>query len=709
LGAFWRLGFEAYLVFGVWNLVFALMLIFDQLNKADRHLRMLSWIIAVGVVILLGGLWWVQIVRSRQFVESQFTQSYRTVRVPAPRGKIMDRNGTVLAENKPVYSITLYLEDRSLRDAVQKQFGQSKDAARRAAATVRKPNFIERVLSVFGYKPSLVQVHALSRTNATELLRAARFTVVSNIVGQLSEMIGERIPLNEAQLTNHYHHRLVLPFPIKTKLDAKQIACVQERGLNLPGIDMDVQPERVYPQRTLAAHVIGSLVRSDEAVEGDLAFFDYKLPDYRGYSGIEASFDSALRGRAGAKSVLVNNLGYRQTDTTLSPVEAGKDLTLTIDANIQRVAEHALANINGVTPPVRGGAVVLDVRSGEVLALASVPTFDPTDWIPYLPNAVAGLYTNEYLAPLRNRAIYGNYAPGSTFKIMVALAGLEAGTLKTNEIIRVEANPRDPAHGIIYVGKSKHSIRDTVAPGDYDFLRAFIKSSNSYFVDQGLRVRPEPIVAVAQEFHFGQRTGIPLADSPGRLPTSEWVRSNRGGWSPAAIGNLSIGQGDLDVTPLQLAVAVAAVANGGKVLKPQIVMNVRGPDELVAPNQPPALRPIVQHEVQVSARSMDIVRQAMLADVENPIGSGHGAFLSDFRACGKTGTAQVQRGFKMDYYTWFASYAPVEDPRYSVVVMVESGSSGGGTCAPVAKQIYEKLKYLPRASGNSVAGNFRQN
>ncbi len=164
------------------------------------------------------------------------------------------------------------------------------------------------------------------------------------------------------------------------------------------------------------------------------------------------------------------------------------------------------------------------------------------------------------------------------------------------------------------------------------------------------------------------------------------------------------------MTPLQLAVAVAAVANNGKVLQPQLVMNMRGPDELVAPNQPVSLRPIVRDEVQVSTRSLDIVRQAMLGDVEDPEGTGKGAHLDGFRICAKTGTAQVERGTKVvDHYTWFASYGPFEDPRYAVVVMVESGSSGGGTCAPVARDIYKALKdreqKSPGIRGNSVARN----
>jgi penicillin-binding protein 2 len=685
------------------------MLVFDQLNKADRHLRVLSWLIALGLFVLLLGLWWVQVVRSRQFVEDQHTQSYRSVRVPAPRGKIMDRNGLALAENRPVYSVNMYLGDPIWRAAVQTEYFRLRNAARNVGAQPRTPTATERFLAWFGYDTPQVQHRKLSRAETTALGRAARYTVTSNIVARLSAILDQPLAIDEKSFHTHYEQRLVLPLPILRNLTAVQVARFQERGLSLPGVDMEVQPARHYPEGTVAAHVLGCLTRADESAEGELAFFNYHLPDYRGLYGIEASLDAPLRGRAGAKSVLVNNLGYRQNESTISPVEAGKDITLTIDTSIQREAERALASAAVSVPPLRGAVVVLDVRSGEVLALVSAPAFNPNDWIPFLPHAIASGYTNEYLAPLRNRAIYGNYAPGSTFKIFVALAGLEAGTLDPEETLRIEANPRDTARGIYYVGPRRHPFKDTAQPGDYNFRRAFIRSSNGYFIEQGLRVTPQAIIALAEQFQFGERTGIPLPDSRGLLPTADWVRRNRGAWSPVATGNLSIGQGDLDMTPLQLAVAVGAVANGGKVLTPQLVMSVRGPDELVPPGPPAAPRPIVRHQLNLRSRSLDVVRQAMLADVEDPLGTGHGARVPDFRVCGKTGTAQVERGAQNDHFTWFASYGPFEDPRYAVVVMVESGASGGGTCAPVARRIYEKLKYrertLPAMRGQAVVKN----
>jgi penicillin-binding protein 2 len=688
------------------------MLIFDQLHKADRHLRLVSWLIAAGLCVLLGGLWWVQVVRSQQFAEDQFNQSYRTVRVPAPRGKIMDRNGVVLAENRPVYSVSLYLGDPSWRKSVLAHYKAAKDAARRAGAKQRPPSTMEKVLSWFGYEPSLVQLRRLSRDEEGALGRAARYTVTSNIVAQLGEVLGQRLMLDATNFHKHYQSSLVLPLPILSGLDATQVARLQERGLRMPGVDMEIQPTRVYPRGTLAAHVIGYMRKSEESAEGELAYFDYRLPDYRGFSGLEYSLDGVLRGKAGGKSVQINNLGYRQTETILSPVEAGNDVTLTIDAEIQRVSEYELARAPEVWKTIRGAVVVLDCRSGEIIAMASAPTFDPGNWVPGITHEHFRAYHDTNTTPMINRAVYGGYAPGSTFKTIVALAGLEAGTLKTDHIIRVAPNPRDSAHGIYYVGQQ--AFRDTAAPGDYDFKRAYKRSSNAYFIENGLLVGRDAIIRMAGLLHFGERTGIPLAqDSRALLPTREWLQQQRLPWRDGDTGNLSIGQGYVTVTPLQMAVAMAAVANGGRVLWPQLTLATNSQDQVVDLSQRPVARPIIRGQLPVSSRTLEAVQAAMLADTEDADGSGRFAKVDGFRVCAKTGTAQMERGNVVyDHMTWFASYAPYEDPRYAVVVMVQSGKSGGETCAPVAKKIFEALKKREQKLGTrgaSVAQNLRQN
>jgi penicillin-binding protein 2 len=211
--------------------------------------------------------------------------------------------------------------------------------------------------------------------------------------------------------------------------------------------------------------------------------------------------------------------------------------------------------------------------------------------------------------------------------------------------------------------------------------------------------------------HFGERTGIPLGqDSRGILPTPEWVKQHRGPWMDGDTANLCIGQGDVLVTPLQMAVAIAAVANGGRVLWPQLTIATNAQDGIVDPRERIAVRPRIRDQLPVSQRTLDVIRDAMLADTEDNDGTAKSCRVEGFRVCGKTGTAQHKKGERVvDHYTWFASYAPYEDPRYVVVVMVQSGESGGTTCAPVAQKIYlalrDREKKPPPARGNSVVRN----
>jgi penicillin-binding protein 2 len=242
-------------------------------------------------------------------------------------------------------------------------------------------------------------------------------------------------------------------------------------------------------------------------------------------------------------------------------------------------------------------------------------------------------------------------------------------------------------------------IADTAPAGDYDFQKAFELSCNSYFIEYGLRAGPSAIISMGEKLHFGERTGIPLPqDSKGILPTKDWVRKNRptAPWRDGDTANLSIGQGDVAITPLQMTAAMAAVANGGRVLAPKLVLWTQGLDELVDPTKRPEVHAEVRENLPVSPRTLEIIQRAMLADTEDEHGTGQAANFrhSGFHVCGKTGTAQLKKGGRVyDHVVWFASYAPYEDPRYAVVVMVQSGGSGGGTCAPIAAKIYRELKY----------------
>src|SRR6266700_2883255 len=448
------------------------MLIFDQLKKNDPQLRAITWGVLIGLGLLLAGLWWVQVISYRHYAENQRAQSFRTVRIPAIRGKILDRNGAPLAENQPSYNVSLYLEE--LREGFKEEWKRVRPKGK------------------------------LPRGERIGLEAGARYRVLSNVVQNLAAALQQPLDLDYGQFLEHYTNQLALPMPVITNLTPVQTA---------------------------------------------------RFHDYRGKVGIEGVFDLELRGKAGMKSVLVNSLGYRQSENIWTPSEPGKNVVLTIDLAIQQAAENALRTHG---PDTRGAVVVLNPHNGDVLALASAPTFDPNVYIPRLTHDAAQRLNDPVLRPQINRATQENYAPGSIFKIVDSLACLEAGLDPAEKI-------QNPGH--ILVGRKL--IKDLAAPGEYDFRRAFLKSSNTYFITNGLRYGVENIVRIGERLHLGERCDLPTRQEvSGSFPRQRTLRQ---GWASGDTANLCIGQGRLDVTPVQIAVMTAAIANGGKVLWPRLV------------------------------------------------------------------------------------------------------------------------------------------
>ena len=652
------------------------MLIFDQLKKNDPSLRLLATGVFGGMAVLFLGLWWVQVVSGRYYEAKLETQSYRTVRVPAPRGRILDRNGAPLAENQPSYNLSLYLEEFS--PVFQRAFNT------RIAA----------------YKKSGIK---LKREQRSELARATRYAVASNVVAQVADEFQETVTLDPVKFKKHYETDLALPLTVLPNLTPAQIARVEEHP-NLPaGLDVDIQAARFYPNGPMAAHLLGYVRRDDSSAEGEEAFFNHRLPDFRGIVGIEAAFDQKLRGEAGAKSVLVNNLGYRQSENILTPVEPGQNLVLTIDLAVQQAAERALQCYG---PKTRGAVVVMDPKSGDILALASSPVFDPNGFVRGITHEQWEQLSDERQRPQINRALQENYAPGSIFKTVVALAALENG-LNPAEIYNVQPDPVRAGRGCIYIGRRK--VEDTAPPGPYDFRRALKLSSNAYFINAGLRAGISNIVQLGARLHLGERTGLLTRgqETPGIFPKPNRIRS---GWMDGDTANACIGQGEINVTPVQMAVLTSALANGGKVLWPRLVDRI---EPLAATGQPATTFSAgrVRDNLGVKPRSLEIIRDAMRADVEDSDGTGRAAQIPGFRVCGKTGTAQImnERNQVTDHTTWFISFAPYENPRYTVVVMVESGGSGGGTCAPIAKEIYLALQKREQKPKQPRATTLAQN
>ncbi|HWI55961.1 MAG TPA: penicillin-binding transpeptidase domain-containing protein [Bacillota bacterium] len=649
------------------------MFIVDHFTKRDPPLRVLRWLVAAGLSLLLAGLWWVQIVSSRDYQSSLETQSFRTVRIPAVRGQILDRNGAVLAESRPAHNLCLYLEE--MRAAFAKEY-----------ARMRPVQIVTNHPLFWGAGSVKTQYLKLRKNQVQALTWAARCCVASNAAREVSQCLRQPIMLDPAKLQRHYATRLALPFPLLTDLTPAQIAVLEEQRPSRVGVDIDTQPIRVYPSGTTAAHLLGALRRDDSSLEGEEAFFSYRLPDFRGVVGVEAAYDKELRGLAGAKSVLVNNAGYRHTENVWTPAEPGNNVVLTIDLRIQEAAERALESVYG--PTTRGAVVVMDVQSGDILALVSSPTLNPNHAIQGYPPGELQRRRDPNLRPEINRATQETYAPGSIFKMVVGLAALEAG-LDPNELYQVAPNPARPGSGIIYVGQ--HPFHDTAKPGDYDFHRAFKKSSNAYFINRGMRAGIDRIVQLGQHLHFDETAGLGTRQEvPGVFPNAKRLTAN---WFDGDTANLCIGQGRIAVTPLHMAILTAAVANGGKVLRPRLVSRI---DPQVASLEQPVVEfPAgrVRDNLGVQQRNLDILHAAMWADVAEADGTGHAAAVPGLEICGKTGTAEKknERNQLLAYITWFTSFAPYRNPRYAVVVMVEEGASGGRTCAPVAKSIYAAL------------------
>jgi len=635
----------------------------------DTQLRVLAILMGGGFGVLLAGLWYVQVFSSKKFADSLEDQAVRTVRLPAVRGKILDRHGQAFAENRPTYNVELYLAE------LGKHF--QTEYVRLRPAGVR-----------------------LTRAERESLEWAARYNVVSNITAQVSDWLQQPQVIDQRRFQRHYNEVRALPIPLLQNLNPGQVARFAERPGVFPGLDLEIQPLRVYPHGGLAAQVLGTLTRDQSSQVEEDAFYHYRLPDWRGMTGMEGIFDVQLRGTAGTKSMTVNRLGYRQQEIMLRAPEPGNHLVLTLDFRLQRAAEAALVtSLFGAQ--TRGAAVVLDVHNGDVLAMASAPTFEPVEFMGHIATERwTNVLNHPVQRPMLNRATQENYHPGSVLKMLTGLAALELERLDPKEVFNVVEDPERPGKGCYHVGNRK--VKDTVAAGPYDFKKALMHSSNAYFIHQALKPGVlQKMILLGEKFHLGERTGIlPRQETAGEFPDQTDLLRR---WQPGDTANLAIGQGKVSVSPLQIAVMTAAIANGGKVLSPRLVLRTE-PSDPQSGDQANEFPVKVRDELGVKPENLRLIHEAMLAEVEEAGGTGVGATIRGLKIGGKTGTAEIEQGGRVvDKTTWFASFAPVDRPKWAVVVMVESGASGGKTCAPIARLIYEALLKHERDGGQKNA------
>ncbi len=577
----------------------------DDSIVSDLACLITAAIFALGLIVLLVRLRDVQVDDSASYNYASSRQSVRRVQTGGARGRIFDREGRVLAGN--VASLSIVCDASGF---------QSKTWDETVAKMVRA-------------------------------------------VDELGAIIGRKSALSERDIRRHVNQSLAMPLVVWRNLNEDELARFMESAYRFPSFSCEETEERTYPNGSLAAHLVGYVGKDRGEIEAGDEKFNFFLPEMRGRAGVEGYYDSFLRGVPGEKRVRVDARGFAIEERTVVDAKRGLDLRLTIDARIQKAVETQLKNVHG-------GCAVIDPRNGEILALASSPTFDLNDFVPTLTHATYDALAKDPLKPLLNRASGGLYTPGSIFKPITALAALRFGVPDTHEY---------RCDGVFELGALHLRCARRWGHGTLDMRHAICESCNPYFCDLGMEVGTNQLLSVAREFGLGSPTGVDLgADAAGVVPDGEWkMRTYREKWYPGDLAQMSIGQGMLLVSPLQMARAVGAIATG-YLVTPHVKADLHG-----------ARTPIA-----FSAEQLQVVRDGMRMAVETGGGMPAASGLS-VSVAGKTGTAEIGRGATRRKNAWFVAYAPIENPSVAIAMVIENGSSGGGTTAPKVGAVLREI------------------
>ncbi|HEX9815233.1 MAG TPA: penicillin-binding protein 2 [Myxococcota bacterium] len=594
-----------------------------------NRLIFIAVVIVLTFVVFVLRLFQLQVIEGEDLGNRARRNSVRTVYLEAPRGDIVDRFGRELATTRPAFGV--HVMPAEMRER--------------------------------------------------ELTFAALGSLLDRDAGELAQRVGAPTGRRRFQPVRIAED---LPYGSRNRVESHLYA--------LPGVFTDVSPRRYYVGGSLAAHVLGYTGEIQVAQLEKRAFADYRSGDVIGQAGVESRFESTLRGRAGGRNVVVDVAG--RVDEVLDEVEAtpGGTVVLTIDRDLQRAAEEAfLPDVIGGDEK-RGAVVVLDPRNGDVLALVSRPTFDPNSFAGGIDLATWKELTESEGRPIQNRALAGQYPPGSTYKAFVAAAGLEEGA--------IDPEDRVFCPGTFKYGRRTYRCWKRGGHGSVNLHEALARSCDVFFYQLGLKLGIDRMAFFSNGFHLGRKTGIALGtEAPGIVPTEAWkVRRFGEVWMKGETISASIGQGYNLTTPLQLAVAYAAIANGGTVFKPRILLRQVGPDGIV--QQGP--EPESLGRVPVSPEHLAIITRALEAVVHEVGGTGGRARIPGVRVAGKTGTAQVIRleatehleeeeiPFQFRDHGWFAAFAPVEAPEIVVVALSEHGGHGGSAAGPIVKAVLSR-------------------
>jgi len=612
-------------------------------EAAEQELKRRTLAIAVlgltVLALLLVRMWQLQIVHGEEYARLADGNRLRRLATTAPRGRIYDRNGVVVADNRLVFTVSIVP----------------------GGLTEDREGVIERLSALLGMTREEIEEALLGKQRA-------------------------------------YPYE---PIRIKRDVPPEVVVAIEEQRMDLPGVIVEQEPVRVYTAGPALTPVLGHVLTA--SAEDLRSFAGYRPDDLVGKTGVERAYEEYLRGEHGYRQVEVNALSRVVRELGSVPPVPGHDLVLTIDAELQqavaeilaeRIAELA-ADPSRTRPPGGGAVVVLDPRTGAVLALVSEPTYDANRLLSDERSVYWRALEQNPLQPMFNRAVQGKYPPGSTFKPVTLLAALTRGVVTADEVY--DAVGYVEVGGVIF---RDWTLTQGLPPaGPVNAVSALERSVNDYFYTIGLRAGIQAIAETARKLGLGQSAGLDIrpADVAGTVPDPEWKRRTLLElWYPGDTVNVSIGQGYLEVTPLQMALLYMGLANRGTIYQPYLVQSIIAPTgETVYEREP-----VVLTRYAAPKQHWDTLHEGLRAVVAGSRGTARNAFRNfPIPVAGKTGSAQVLGG---ETHAWFAAFAPYENPEVVVSVVVEYGGGGGAAASPIACRVLAAYFGLPYKGEDSV-------
>jgi penicillin-binding protein 2 len=544
--------------------------------------------------------------------------------IPAPRGQITDRNGAPIAQNRLSYNLVInFPTPLDFSDAQALSFAREK-------------------------------------------------------IDKAGDLIGRKLRISDDAILRHYRNRGIMPLEIAQNLSQPEYEKVKD---NLPaGIMVRPVYVRIYPNGKLAGQIIGYTGKTGRNPDGIVDNHETVWPETEGREGLEQTFNGMLTGKHGEYKLTFDKDGRKTSEKLITPSEPGYNVVTTLDLHLQQLAEKALE-----AKAKRGAMVIIDPNNGDILALASWPTYDPNLFVPSISAEQFKALQDDPDIPLLPRAYRSSYPPGSTFKIAVGIAALESHAVYPDD--RYECVPAIQVGNVTFHNWKKGDR------GALNFVQALTESCDTWFYQVGIKTGAGPIIDWALKLGFGAKCGIPLrGEAEGRIPNDQYMKATHGRkLLNGDIANMSIGQGDTQVTPLQMAQAMSVVANGGTLYQTRLVQQVQTFDNQIVT----AYQVRAKRTLELSSETLDQLRTGMTNVVNGAGGTAHQASLDNVEVAGKTGTAQWGPKNKERTAAWFAGFLPTDQPRYAFAAVYEGdvGSKvhGGSAAAPMIADVFKEV------------------